>query len=317
METHQIKTQKTPTPIPVNTVQNTEFKGGPITKFAKLKLQVLGEEGGSHTESAKFYIAEIGKEDVILGTDWLLEHNPEVDWHAYGLHFTRCPPSCQIQGGLVKAKKATKKPGHTNPTVRRMTTMPPGNNYLIAAQKPGKGMTGQKVGNTTVPHLQTIPEHPEFTTQRLNSERLKARTRNYKAPTWAEEDVQEDGDNQSTLPSTDIKEDGVYLVRCLNTGILQALELYNDTKEGIDIHRAKTTAPSYAGVTMQRSTATTAKTGKQTKHTSSQRLAEEAAKGKPELSFEEIVPREYWNYRKVFEGRPKGQLPSLDPGITK
>ena len=88
IEMHRIRTQKTPTPIPVNMVQNTEFKGGPITKFAKLKLQVLGEGEGMHTELAKFYIAEIGKEDVILGTDWLLEHNPEVDWHAYRLHFT-------------------------------------------------------------------------------------------------------------------------------------------------------------------------------------------------------------------------------------
>ena len=56
-------------------VQNAEFKGGPITKFAKLKLQVLGEGGGTHTDSARSYVAKIGKEDIILGTNWLLEHN--------------------------------------------------------------------------------------------------------------------------------------------------------------------------------------------------------------------------------------------------
>ena len=50
-------------------VQNTEFKGGPITRFTELKLQVLGEGGGMHTKSARFYIAEIRKEDVILGTN--------------------------------------------------------------------------------------------------------------------------------------------------------------------------------------------------------------------------------------------------------
>ena len=176
-------------------------------------------------------------------------------------------------------------------------------------QKPKKAQPGQKVGNTTVPHLRTIPNRLEFTTQRLNAECLKARTRNYKAPTWAEEDTQEDGNDRSTLPSTDIEEDGVYLVRCLDTGILQALELYSDSEEGFDIHRAETTKNSYADTTAQRITTTTAKQGKQTKHTNSQRLAEEAAKGKPELSFKEIVPKEYWDYRKVFEGRPKGQLP--------
>ena len=49
-------------------------------------------------------------------------------------------------------------------------------------------------------------------------------------------------------------------------------------------------------------------TGKQIKHTNSQHLVEEAIKGKPELSFEEIVLKEYWNYKEVFTGRPKGQL---------
>ena len=69
VEAHQIIMHKTPVPIPVSTVQNTQFKGGPITRFAKLQLQVLGKKGGLHTESARLYIAEIGKEDVILGTD--------------------------------------------------------------------------------------------------------------------------------------------------------------------------------------------------------------------------------------------------------
>ena len=52
---------------------------------------------------------------------------------------------------------------------------------------------------------------------------------------------------------------------------------------------------------------------KQTKHTNSQRLVEEAAKGKPELFFEKIVPKEYWSYKKVFEGQPKEQLPPSRP----
>ena len=91
------------------------------------------------------------------------------------------------------------------------------------------------------------------------------------------------------------------------------MELYNNSEEGFDIHRAETTENSYANTTARKSTTATAKQGKQTKHTNSQHLAEEAAKGKPELSFEEIVPEEYWDYRKVFEGRPKGQLPLSRP----
>ena len=69
IEMHQIRIVKTPVPIPVNMVQNTEFKGGPITRFTELKLQVLGKGGGMHTKLARFYIAKKGKEDIILGTN--------------------------------------------------------------------------------------------------------------------------------------------------------------------------------------------------------------------------------------------------------
>ena len=109
-------------------------------------------------------MAETGKEDVILGTNWLLEHNPEVDWHAYGLHFTRCPPSCQIKEGLVKAKRATKKPGCPNPSIWCMETVSQKSDHLILLQKLGKTLLNRKVENTTVPLPWKIPKHPELTT---------------------------------------------------------------------------------------------------------------------------------------------------------
>ncbi|ETW80302.1 hypothetical protein HETIRDRAFT_229282, partial [Heterobasidion irregulare TC 32-1] len=311
VEKHGIRTSRTPHPIPVNTVQNTEFKGGPITRFAELKLRVLGEQGGAHIESARFYIAEIGKEDVILGTDWLLEHNPEVDWHAYGLHFTRCPPTCDIIGGPVKAKRAFRKPGRQEPGVRRMVTVPRERDYSIPLQKPEKGQLGRKVGNTTVPHPRILPKirgsQPKGTNREYS---LRTQARNYTAPTWAEEEPQEGGGPLSALPSTDLDEEGVYLVRYLETGQLEALELYNDHEESYDIHRVET---SVANTPARKAEPAKAAIGKQTKHTNSQKLAEEASKGKPELSFEEIVPKEYWSYRKVFKGRKPGKLPPKRP----
>ena len=39
---------------------------------------------------------------------------------------------------------------------------------------------------------------------------------------------------------TGLEEDGVYLVRYLEIGTLEALELYNDSKEEVDIHRTET-----------------------------------------------------------------------------
>ena len=148
----------------------------------------------------------------------------------------------------------------------------------------------------------------------------KAWAKRYKVPTWAEEDESQDIANNTELPSDDLDEDGVYLVRYLETrtGTLEALELYNDSDEGFDIHRAETQeAPEpnkWARNEFQNKSQhwkprevpigprTKNPMGKQTKHTNSQRLAEEDAKGKPELSFEEIVPKEYWDYKEVFTG---------------
>ena len=127
----------------------------------------------------------------------------------------------------------------------------------------------------------------------MNAEYLKAQAKYYKAPTWAEEDTQEDSDQTMALPFTDLEEDGVYLIRCLDTGILQALELYNDDDEGINIHCTKTTESFIANTPAPKKEPVKAVTGKQTKHTNSQRLVEEASKRKPKLSFEEIVPKEY------------------------
>ena len=124
-------------------------------------------------------------------------------------------------------------------------------------------------------------------------EYLQARAKYYKAPTWAEKDTQEDSVHKLALPSTDLEEDGVYLVRCLNTGILQALKLYNDNEEGINIYRTETTKPFIANTLAPKKGPIKAPMGKQTKHINLQRLAKEASKGQPKLPFEEIVPKEY------------------------
>ena len=74
----------------------------------------------------------------------------------------------------------------------------------------------------------------------MNAEWLKAWAKHYKALTWTEEDILEDSDYNTVLLSIDLEEDRVYLIRCLDTVILQALELYNNTEEGIDIHYTET-----------------------------------------------------------------------------
>jgi len=35
--------------------------------------------------------------DMFLGYDWLVKHNPEVNWNTETIQFTRCPKKCKIQ----------------------------------------------------------------------------------------------------------------------------------------------------------------------------------------------------------------------------
>ncbi|KDQ58043.1 hypothetical protein JAAARDRAFT_84973, partial [Jaapia argillacea MUCL 33604] len=72
---HQITTHELVTPIPVRNVDNTENKGGEI-------------------KNNRFYVTDIGDDNIILGTDWLHKHNPEVKWQDYNLKFTHCPNTC-------------------------------------------------------------------------------------------------------------------------------------------------------------------------------------------------------------------------------
>ncbi|KDQ64023.1 hypothetical protein JAAARDRAFT_84454, partial [Jaapia argillacea MUCL 33604] len=66
----QMNLQKLPTRIPVHNVDDSENENREI----------------------RYYI-ELG-ENVILRSDWLLEHNPEIDWQTYTLNLSQCLDTC-------------------------------------------------------------------------------------------------------------------------------------------------------------------------------------------------------------------------------
>ncbi|KAF5319135.1 hypothetical protein D9758_018626 [Tetrapyrgos nigripes] len=47
-----------------------------------------------HEEQAEFYVMDIGDHNIILGTDWLEEHNPDINWSDSRVDMTRCPETC-------------------------------------------------------------------------------------------------------------------------------------------------------------------------------------------------------------------------------
>ena len=56
-----------------------------------------------HTECVQMFITNLGKDDVLLGTDWLKYHDPSIGWKHREVHFDQCPRDCQQPHRFTKA----------------------------------------------------------------------------------------------------------------------------------------------------------------------------------------------------------------------
>jgi len=59
----------------------------------------------THSERMLLAISGLGKQSLILGYDWLKDHNPKIDWEKGEVEMTRCPLRCE--GGRVLRKEQT------------------------------------------------------------------------------------------------------------------------------------------------------------------------------------------------------------------
>jgi hypothetical protein len=66
---------------------NINYQDGLVTQVT-VPTQVMTNEG--HASEVQFDIAPTGGHEAILGMPWFEEHNPEVDWQARTLRFSRC-----------------------------------------------------------------------------------------------------------------------------------------------------------------------------------------------------------------------------------
>lgn len=71
-------------PIRVYNVDGTPNELGYIRNFVELDLSVAGK-----TTKEKLLVTQLGKQDVILGMDWLQQRNPVIDWSKGTLDFSR------------------------------------------------------------------------------------------------------------------------------------------------------------------------------------------------------------------------------------
>ena len=66
-------------------------KNREVTKVAPLEIEING-----HKETLKAAVTDLDRTDMFLGHDWLVKHNPEVNWRNGTIKFTRCPGNCTM-----------------------------------------------------------------------------------------------------------------------------------------------------------------------------------------------------------------------------
>ena len=87
-----------------------EMKNGEVTKVVPLEIEING-----HKETLEAVVMDLNRTDMFLGHDWLVKHNPEVNWKNTTIRFTRCLGSCTIKHKDIQFKtRRTKAMENTN-----------------------------------------------------------------------------------------------------------------------------------------------------------------------------------------------------------
>jgi hypothetical protein len=86
---NNIPTRPLTNPIPVYNVDGTANDAGAITDIADVILRY-----GQHSERTQLAVTRLGKQSLILGYNWLRNHNPEINWQTKDVKMSRCPLQC-------------------------------------------------------------------------------------------------------------------------------------------------------------------------------------------------------------------------------
>ena len=74
-------------------------RNGEVTRVVPLEIKI-----NSHKEQLEAAIMDLDRMDMFLGHDWLVKHNPEVNWKNGTIRFTRYPGNCTIKHKDIRFK---------------------------------------------------------------------------------------------------------------------------------------------------------------------------------------------------------------------
>jgi hypothetical protein len=86
---NNVPTRPLTKPIPIYNVDGTTNDAGAITDIANVVLRYK-----NHSEHTQLAVTHLGKQSLILGYNWLCNHNPEINWHMKDVKMSRCPVQC-------------------------------------------------------------------------------------------------------------------------------------------------------------------------------------------------------------------------------
>ena len=83
VQEHGLQLRRLTRDVRVYNADATENKKGLISHYIRCQVQI-----GNHTSWQSFLVADIGRQDLIIGMSFLREHNPEIDWKNRQLEFS-------------------------------------------------------------------------------------------------------------------------------------------------------------------------------------------------------------------------------------
>jgi len=93
----RIQTKQINFSFEVFNVDGTE--NGEVTKVAPLEIEI-----NRHKEILEVTVTDLDETDIFLGHDWLVKHNPEVNWKNGTIRSIRCPEQCTMKHKDIRFK---------------------------------------------------------------------------------------------------------------------------------------------------------------------------------------------------------------------